>query len=532
MMQRTAASGKGVQLMAIVPRRPASRHAYVPAVFAVLGALISGFFCLDQAAALVYRTSEGTLKDNFVVWHNGTFYLFAMYRFEEKGSEQEQWRNVWLATSTDGVHWNDVGPVIKDAPFGIYAMRVWRVGARFLLNHGSFTGNAQDVLRLWASDNLVHWEYLGPEYDVRRPDGRRIDHMDVIPVEESGGTVYYGYAVGGMLRSEDGLKWTWISELPLTDHMSVRVVEEPGGCQRIGDQYYLLVGGFYPGSFEYAVGTFIADRPEGPFRPDYAAFRLNGYSGRDLVALWAGYCRTPESLLLTNYMLDPGGRYWWHAPLKAAVVGGAGHLRMGYWKGNEALKGAPLPCEHGPLELASPKMHGNVAVSADGFAIAAPARPHIRWITPDEPNMAFGFLDAAIDVDKGSVVEGSIRVSGTNALVFPAAGVCLEQDNREATAIVFGAWGETLIGRLTWSNQPHFEVRDRTGFGCATVAGIPAGETCQYRLLIRRGIFEIYLNDLFVQTYSAQALTGRIGFFVQDGEAAFRVPQIWEMTLP
>ena len=205
-----------------------------------------------------------------------------------RGGEQDQWRNVWLATSTDGVHWKDVGAVIKDAPFGIYAMRVWQVGDRFLMDHGSFTGDKQDVLRLWESDDLVHWKCLGPEYDVRRPDGGRIDHMDVISEEENGKSVYYGYAVGGLLHSEDGMKWKWIGELPLTDNMNVRVVQEPGGCQRIGDKFYLLVGGFYPGSFEYAVATYISDHPTGPFTPDYPAFRLNGYSGRDLVALWAG----------------------------------------------------------------------------------------------------------------------------------------------------------------------------------------------------------------------------------------------------
>lgn len=185
------------------------------AATAWLGCFLLTLFIPGNAAALLYRTPEGTLKDNCVVWHDGTFYLFAMYRLEPKARDQDQWRHVWLATSTDGVHWKDVGPVIKDAPFGIYAMRVWKVGDRFLMNHGSFTGEKQDVLRLWESRDLIHWEYLGPEYDVRRPDGQRIDHMDVIPVEEEGKTVYYGYAVGGVLRSEDGLKWTWLGELVL-----------------------------------------------------------------------------------------------------------------------------------------------------------------------------------------------------------------------------------------------------------------------------------------------------------------------------
>jgi len=510
--------------------RPRNRTRYVRRVCALILAA-SVLFAPSRVGALLYKTPEGTLKDNCVIWHDGVFHLFAMYRYDSKGGEQEQWRNVWSATSVDGVHWKDVGPVIKDAPFGIYAMRVWKAGNRFLMDHGSFTGDRQDVLRLWESPDLLHWSYLGPEYDIRRPDGQRIDHMDVVPVEEEGKTVFYGYAVGGILRSEDGAKWNWLGELPLTGDLPIRVVQEPGGCQRIGDKYYLLVGRFFPGSFEYAVGTYISERPAGPFRPDYPAFRLNGYSGRDLVALWAAYCRLPDELLMSNYILDPGGEGWWHAPLKSAVVDGAGHLRMGYWKGNDALKGEEAPCAIEHLQLAWPDAKGSAAVSGDTAVLSAPAFPQVRWITPDRPNLVFSFLDNMFDFDRGCVVEGSMKVTATDGLVFPAAGICLEQTDRQATAVMFETWAQTEIGTLDYSAQPRLDVRDRIGFGCAAVAGIPAGETASYRLLIRKGIFEIYLNGLLVQTFSAERLTGRIGFIVQDGVGVFGCPKVWNMNL-
>ena len=231
-------------------------------------------------------------------------------------------------------------------------------------------------------------------------------------------------------------------------------------------------------------------------------------------------------------MLDPGGRFWWHAPLKTPVVDGAGHLRMGYWKGNEALKGASLPCEIGQIHPAFPESGADIDTSGEQVTIKAPALPQVRWITPGKPNMALAFLDTAYDFDKGCVVEGFLKVTGTDGLVFPAVGICLEQKNQEGTAILFETWGQTEIGTLRWSEQPRFESRDRTGFGCATVAGIQPGETGLFRLLIRKGIFEIYLNDLLVQTYSAENLTGRIGFMVQDGQGTFGPPKVWEMNLP
>jgi hypothetical protein len=328
------------------------------------------------------------------------------------------------------------------------------------------------------------------------------------------------------------LKWTWLGELPLTDNIAIRVVQEPGGCQRIGDKYYLLVGGFYPGNFEYATSTFISEQPTGPFRPDYPAFRLNGYSGRELVALWAAYCRLPDDLLLSNYILDPGGRFWWHAPLKTVVVDGAGHLRMGYWKGNDALKGSELPCGTEQIRLAPAGSNNDLFVTQEQVNLKAPPFPQIRWITPGKPNIALAFFDTVFDLDKGCVVEGSMKVTAIDGLVFPAIGISLEQNNQEATAILFETWAQTEIGTLRWSDQPRFDSRDITGTGCATVAGIPSGETCLFRLLIRKGIFEIYLNDLLVQTYSAKDLTGRIGFVVQDGQGTFDRPRVWEMNLP
>lgn len=501
-------------------------------VIAALAGLMLGIGAPENAAALLYRAPEGTLKDNCVIWHEGTFYLYAMYCYEEKARDQDQWRSVWLATSADGVHWKDVGPVIKDAPFGIYAMRIWKVGDRFLMNHGSFTGDVQDVLRLWESKDLVHWQYLGSEYDIRRPDGQRIDHMDVIREQENGKTLYYGYAVGGLLRSEDGVKWIWLGELPLTGNLSIRVVQEPGGCQRFGEKYYLLIGGFFPGNFEYAVGTYIADSPTGPFHPDHPALRLNGYSGRDLVALWAGYCRTPGEVLFTNYILDPSGRFWWHAPLKTAIVDHAGHLRMGYWEGNDALKGAEVSCEADEAQLAATNPNASISLAADHLTINAPALPQVRWITADKPNLAFAFLDTVFDFERGCVVEGALNVTPINALFAPAAGIGLEQKNQQATAVLFETWGQTDIGTLYWANETRFESRDITGVGCATVAGMPAGETSSYRFLIRKGIFEIYLNNMLVQTYSAANLTGRIGFIVQDGQGVFSRPKVWEMNLP
>jgi hypothetical protein len=45
-------------------------------------------------------------------------------------------------------------------------------------------------------------------------------------------------------------------------------------------------------------------------------------------------------------------------------------------------------------------------------------------------------------------------------------------------------------------------------------------------------VFECYLDDLLVQTYSIKDFTGRIGFVVQDGEGTFSDLKAREMSLP
>lgn len=493
--------------------------------------VVSACILPGTAQALLYRAPVGSLKDNCVIWHHGKYYLFTMYRREQQISDVlDQWRHVWLATSTDGVHWEDVGPVIEDAPFIIFAMKVWKAGDRFVMNHGSFTDGKQDVLRFWESPDLIHWTYLGPDYDVRRPDGERIDHMSVLPQVENGRTTYYGYAVGGILRSDDGVKWSWVMDYPLTDDLNVRVVQEPGGCERIGDTFYLLVGGFFPGSFNYAVATYLSENPMGPFRPDYPAFRLNGHSGRNVVALWAGFCRTPDEVLMTNYILDPGGTFWWHPPLKTAVVD-QGHLRMGYWRGNDALKGPELPVDLSHCESLATAWNGSVVPAEDRLRVTAPLRPHLRWLTSGEPNLGLAMKEKPLDIDEGFILEGTMKIVPGNRVTFPAIGLCLEEEGQKGTAVLFGTWEQTDIGLLDWSGPLRFDSQDRTGFGCATVAGIPNSQTCPFRLLFRENLFECYLNDLLVQTYFTNSPTGRIGFVVQDGEGVFENVRAWKMDL-
>ena len=104
--------------------------------------------------------------------------------------------SVWMAVSDDGVHFESVGPVIHHAPFPVWAMNIHKTDRGYILNHGSFVGEVQDVIKFWLSQDLYHWEYMGEEYDLLPPEGidnARLDCMPVLTEQENGKTVYYGY---------------------------------------------------------------------------------------------------------------------------------------------------------------------------------------------------------------------------------------------------------------------------------------------------------------------------------------------------
>lgn len=50
------------------------------------------------------------------------------------------------------------------------------------------------------------------------------------------------------------------------------------------------------------------------------------------------------------------------------------------------------------------------------------------------------------------------------------------------------------------------------------------------RLLIKHGIWELYLDDLYVQTYITGTSNGQLGFFAKSGDVEFTDLRCWEMT--
>lgn len=501
---------------------------------------------------MIYAPSTGKMKDAVVFRHDGRYYLFSMYAQQRTGNDVDDYRNVWSAESDDGVHWRDVGSVIEEAPFPIWAMAVHRVGETFVMNHGSFDSNGkQNVIRFWESPDLRTWTYTGGKRDLY-PDERwydresRLDCMAVLPVRENGRTVYYGYATGpgGFLHSDDGLTWEgmpptqidWDDLCPPTD--ADEGMLEIGGAECIDGRYY-LVGGWFNmlGMSGYGTFTLVGDSPTGPFRPDPAAYRLCGQSLR-WVALWARFCRTEQDVLVNGYMYDgytyeQGQTYL--PPLKRAVVDGNGHLRLGYWKGNDALKGEPLDLGVAEILL----RHGSSPVKHEGTAMLLSAEPEVSSVARVHVPSSIAVFDVLLPIEQGIVIEGALRAYCEHPRVnTPGIGLYLEKTPQTGTAILFEGMGCTRIGAVKLGKEIEFEWDDVIGPCCASVKGIVPERTYTFRLLLRENMFEMYLDDLLVQTFNTTHTPDmpgqspcRIGLIVQNGFGQLDNLKAWRMTL-
>lgn len=528
---------------------------------------------------MLYRPQNGRIWDPTVVKANGVYHLFSMY-YEDGAAESYAMR---LAVSADGVHWEDQGNLIEsDQP--VWKMGVFRTAdGVYGMNHGSRSGrpgHGNDTLVYYRSEDLLHWERLYEDHPDPRwyEPAERWDHMYCRPSGQGG---YIGYAVatpipeiGGMLgvqRSDDGLRWRACPPPVIEwDGMEPTREIEVGGCERIGGRYY-LIGGVCPphnGNYAYSVYTYVADREDGPFRPDREALRLcgaNGLTGQIFMQTLAAFCRNydePDALLVSNtlwYALDSEQNCNWMLPLRAARVDAEGHLRLWYFDGNEALKGRPLAhtlprrrvlyrsAGAGTADdtaarlfaVAGGEQAAALTVSGDGLEAATDALPGYQL----EDRQLIVEL-AQVDPTRGAVLEATLTVSPCPAAGAvragcwrpTLAGLYLEQQTGSGTALLLETGAEagrqTWIGPLDLRNGFDFRAADVTGPGCATLTGLTAGRPHRFRLLLRYGMFELYVDDRLVQTYTTGALpNGRIGLALQNASCTLSGLRLWEMDL-
>ncbi|MBR2948331.1 MAG: hypothetical protein IKC46_00565 [Lachnospiraceae bacterium] len=489
---------------------------------------------------MLYRPKQGKIWDPSIILYRGVYYCFTMY-YEKDAPESYAAR---VAISKDGVHWEDYGNVITDSKDPVWKMFLFCTeDGRFSLNHGSFSypGAGNDTLRYYFSDDLLHWNYVdsnSPSPEWYETVGEcRWDHMYCIPSEKGG---YIGYTVAvplpqyssliGIQRSDDGIHWHSCPP-PVINWNGIEPVREMevGGCEKIGDKYY-LIGGICPpfnGNYAYSCYVFTADSEEGPFTPDKEALRLCGFNGKRgeiFVQTLAAFCRNYDNdeLLLSNtvcYRLDDAQNSNWLLPLRSVRVDGKGHLRLHYFKGNDALKGKLLTCAaYTELDTGT----------SEGYLL------HDNYLL---------HTLADIDPNKGAVIEGTLTAQPwpargpvrANCWLPAMAGFFIEETKHTGTAILAECANTDNRSILTGTfdtQTRQFIPEDKISRDCSSPNGLDTFVPHTFRLLIRYGMFELYFDDMLVQTYICNTMpTGKIMLALANCKCCLKDLSVYEMNL-
>jgi hypothetical protein len=506
----------------------------------------------------LYQPSKGSIWDPTVIYANNQYYMFSMY-----GGD-----SVWLATSADGVHWKDYGVVVKSE--GFKNNRVWKqfinkVGDRYIMDYGAFTdqGSSNNLLRFWESKDLTHWTYVTEvpvDTNYYRDKGGRWDHMFMVPKDEANPSAgYVGYVVAkpldshsmfGFMESPDGVHFTPRKPPEVIADFGLPGEFEIGGIRKFGSKYYLIGGVGNPPHFGftgYSVLTYTSDSLMGPFRPDMDAYRLTGTSGSDTgrqVHILSSFVKdSPEDLISDPFTFRASGtdgHGTWFEPMRKAVIDSKGHLRLGYWKQNDLAKGKEIPADAAKNIVVFPPGQREsdpivkVAGTQDSLLVY-PDKPWtgFPWLDSTGSRTAVVLLDQRFDLDQGIIMEGHIKATAARRSFAGFYMEGLEKNTGTAIMLQVGEpqWRTSEIGKVKMDLGFHFESLDVTGRYAATVNGLDPDVDHTFRLWLRGGQMELYIDDLLMQSYLLFSPSGRIGFISQDGEVQFSQLKFYAMNL-
>jgi len=422
----------------------------------------------------------GNMWDTWLYFHEGTYYLYYL------ANSGERWNNISMATSPDGVHWNEIGRVLAKNEDVVWmgTGSTWKSPSfeqdgKFIMNFSEWKGPRQTIFFAESTD-LIHWTRLGNEYEFKQderwyqPNGR----WDCIYTIKHPGSGLYGYWTAtpkergrfGFGQSEDGVTWKAL-EPPETHGVEGG---EAGAVEKIGDKYYMMFG---TGGI---MVTLIADKPEGPFHAAKKNFRL--LSGH---TYFSRFFPTPDGVLVNHHSIARD-RLVYCAPLKQTVVDAEGTLRLGWWKGNEKMK-------HEVVNVNLPQ-----AIDADSPIV---------------------MLEDTFATKQGVILEGILPLP--NAKDAQRSGLYIECGGEGGSAILVDADGVAELGLMQ---------DDGSDFKCEKQVNreISFGKSPNFRLLLKHSLLEFYLNDILIECFSLpENATGRIGFIQGGAVESIKGLQAW-----
>jgi hypothetical protein len=426
---------------------------------------------------------SGNMWDVWLIHHSGTYYLYSLCN-ADKG-----WDNMSMASSPDGVHWTEVGPVITkdDGVTWMGTGSTWKnpvPGAKppFQINYSSWIGERQTIF-FAQSDDLLHWTKCGKEkefvqderwyepkgrwdciWSMARPGGGLYGYWTATPKKETGGKFGFG-------ESLDGITWTALQPPKVEGVPDVE--GEVGAIEKVGSRYYMLFGN-YP-----VMRALVADQPQGPFKA--AAKNQVFLAGH---TYFTRFFPSPSGLLVCHHSIARDGKVS-AGLLKGTHFDAEGTMRLTWWPGNEALK-------HKPVAVPAPAAGGSGPIK---------------------------MLGRKLDLSAGLVLEGKLKLP---APLGAPRGLYIEHGKGTGTAILFGCDGRAELGSL---------AADGSGFKADKTVDreMRFAEPARFRLVLEGVLLEIYLDDVLIECYSLPApATGRIGLIPGSQRNSISALKAWK----
>lgn len=194
--------------------------------------------------------------------------------------------------------------------------------------------------------------------------------------------------------------------------------------------------------------------------------------------MWERVFLRNGELLAHNYMYDGhtyenGASYL--PPIKKLIRSEKG-LLLQWFSENERAKGDLL------------------AEYSDPFAVENEERG--IWSDDALPQIQL----ADVPLPENAVIEGIFSLGTAGWTMFPKGGLYLAETETSGTAIVFDSCGKTQILSISEEKPPL--VEDEISFGSAAPYWMEPEKEYSFRILIRNGLYEIYLNDTYLQTFN------------------------------
>ena len=427
---------------------------------------------------MIFKSEQVAAQwDTWCYHHAGTWYLYYLV------TESSAGEGFGVATSSDGVHWHDHGWAIRASDDMVRYLgtgSVWRDPAaddRFLCNYSEWRLDdegepRQNILFAWSED-LLRWHKFGDAHLFAIDEGLyerygRWDCINTLP------------------RAAGGFRGTWTAtphgrRAGLRGGIGIGISDDgvhwralpPAAVRPDADESGAMVeaGGTLHAMFgrDRTMAAYTAQHFAGPYR-------LAGKNPLLLARHHGYFSRTfavGEEVLVNHHAMDgrrvPSGRViTYAAPFKRFTVDDEGVQRWRWWPGNEALRGSAVD----------------------------PAAPQ---------SFAQGLI-VELALDLGAAPRITLEVDGQPYLI------TVQRDG--------------TVGFSTAA--PAFDWQRRHGADRQLSLGTEAA--C--RILVRRGMLELYLDDHFIECWTmgcAEAATVRLDPAATAGGVAARA---WSMDLP